>query len=1523
MTPTPPPQSATTLLQEKSALISQTNQGPGLKEVGAKLLRDALSQQYPELAIDPDRTLIVTPQWQASGDSLISLEPLAETLTVALIRQSKSSTVANFIEGEHFLTLTPLSQSPVQLAVSIEDIANLLNTFAPVLYIEFQQQQLDYWNEPVNQKPRWHELSDTLRKALNLQQVKGWTADQCEVARAVSAHPDKAERAQANTTIPGIQACLIDIDYNAPDNSRHLLLGGAIVLKATHTSRDMLLLYTIEGGYEAFESMQTLSDSLPARIGMDNTGQSLQWRLFEPDGSIFDYMAWALIAGQVEAIAALKSAPDSPYVLLAPGTRGVGHFSDEEKRHLDQLQAAIPDWLANASAADLQAYGHYLSNQGRLRNVSGLNDIKLIADYAQEQMRNAIVTDRLALHGNDAADLPLDELQITITNSFTVGAFTLPNPLDVQVETLGEFALQNTAPYQAELTFKDNQPCPDWLTVAYLVDMAQQVNVGKRYPAMLKTRLIDDPGEAARQQQHYVNLLPDLLRLKALECKLQNECGVDETGYRYVCELIETAQGRPPKDLLDVVVRPLSFVPRHRLLSTGDTVANMFIIGPRRPHSGPSLLYRPALEQPLLQFTSLQNMIYALHQPGELRDSVLAWLPTPTLGFEYSQYVFPVGLPSPWLATETGIEQLLNLDLSGPISLGTEEITGDLLPTLFASNANTLVEQADRLSLSNGERRWALLRDSGWAIFNVASTFLTGPVGTAAWVWQSIGQLQQGLEARERGDSLVEWTSLGDVLMTLGMLLIHRASLRRTTEGIGYSRNKRKNAPAQPPASRPLPAPTVITLDATVLSGELPAGHDSELEAGASIPRRTPSALGVYLNTLKVRAPDMSDVDLVILNVTPPHLYQLQGKQYARAGQRWFQVRVNDDEQVVIFNSKAPARGGPLLTHDRQGNWYVDTRLRLRGGGLKSRLKSIQLEKGQRRDALQAKLQAFKSREGAILAEIRTLQEKLMRASGDQFDSEAKALGDRLEVLIDNHREALEQLHEWRELGGTFGYAYDLLRLTTLLEKHLALWFSLKSNDYSRTIAPFTGEGSLNPALPVGSNRVAVKKAIELSHGIIQRLALAHNALDGLKVLGRAALESSQAIRKLLPRHSALDYKANEIGLAYELCVKEQPGAPMPQARDAVANIVIEAAEASQKLADIDKAPPLEQTAEQRIAALTPLLDAFADTLQRIDDLPAQFPGRTHPEALLDLQTLIKEFQALAQARLYALLPEDELLFEAEPNAPVAGPSHQPGKVTKTRPRDALPASESVPEAATFKKLVPKSETPSKPVRADIDVISDGLNLNLDLDGFIARTREDAQRANRIPADMQHLFDSQALKYEEEAAAVEIASANIRAATGVPPPVATLSRELRDAAARLRSTGISVRAAMLKQRKPRLAYFQWLHENGQIGLVRNPQGRIKTKSRGDYFQEYRILDTTRNDQPLWVAHFHYDTLNSPVAHPTAAHLKIADGYLATLDPVLRQQLTSIEPVDYVFRRISDPAIRALFMALEPAAPPLA
>ncbi|WP_283189475.1 hypothetical protein [Pseudomonas sp. PMCC200344] len=1519
---TTPPSNATLLL-DRSNLVSLTSQGPTLNDVSSQVLREALKQLYPQLDIDPNQTLIVTPGWRMEDGTLSADSPYVETLTQALVYLSWSAGVANFIEGEHFLTHNPLTRSPVHLAVSVEDIAQLLNDHASLLSVEFQQRELAFWNEAVNGQPRWHGLCETLRNAFNVQQTKGWNADQCALARAVYDYPDKTERALKNTEIPGIKACLIDVDNSETTNTAHLMLGGAIALKATYKQREQIMLYTIEGGYEAFDSLEQLGASLPARIDMDLAGRTLKWHLVEPAGNIFDHMAWALIASQMDAINALIPSVSTAGTGTTPGLRTAvtpaGHFSSADKSRIEQLEAAIPDWLSNASASHLQDYSHGLSRLGKLRNASGLNDIPLIGAYAQTKMREAIVTDKAS---EGAAQLPLDDLQITVTNSFIVGGFTLPNPYDRHIESLGDFALQNTAPYLAELHFKNNDPVPQWLTVDYLIAMAAQVNIGRIYPQLLRNKLIDDSAQAALQKQRYINQLPDLLRLNALECMLQQEGGVDETGYRYICELMDVALGKPRQGNLDIVIRPLTFTPRHRLLFGGDTVTNMFIVGPRQKTDAPCLLYRPLLEQPILQFASQANLVYALHQPGELRDCVLAWLPTPALSFEYAQYVFPVGLPSPWLVTESGIDTLLTLDLVGPIDLGTEEITGDILSALFNSNASTMVEEADRQSLSNGERRWALLKDSAWAIFNVASTFLSGPVGTAVWVWQSISEIQQALDAHEQGDTLVEWSSLGDVLVTLAIVLTHRAYEQRHSTWTGYLRKKpaRKRLPL--PAPRPLPEPVPATISMDPLVFELSARHASSLEIGVSVPRRSGPTLDAFLDTLKVSAPGLNSTELNTLNEKPPHLYQLNNMHYAQVGERWFQVSIDDDEEVQLFNPKEPMRPGPLLTHDQHGKWSVDTRLRLRGGGPKSRLKALKQAKENRKHELNTQLETFKGQEKTHQEALDRLQNAMLKATDKNLETTSRLYTDKLDERIKSYGEALEQLREWRSLGGETGYAYDLLRLTTEQEKFLSLWFTVKKNQYAQFTQKLVAQAPYNSAEPVRGNLTDIQQATALGNALIERLELSKATLTGLKVLGRAGLTETQSIARLLPKLTRLDFKANEIGMAYELCIQETSDETMSQARAATASIVVDAADASHEVAEMMKQPSVAEPPEERIKKLSRLADIYADTHQRIQDLPTLYPGMVRQSPLDHLQALISEFQALTLTQLDDLLPEAEESFLQKPPQPVvAGPSQPKVKVTKTRPRVVENETPQTPKQAkeeeAFQRLAPKSAPPARPALDDIDTIAAALGLNLDVSDFIRRTNRDAERANRIPADVQDLFDQQALKLEESATNLDRAMSNIRSAGKQPPPISGQSQEMREAAIRLRKEGIRTRTKMLKKRKPRQAYFQWLNENQQIKIVRNEQGRIRTKGRKDYFQEYRILDITDNDQELWVAHFHYETVGSNATQPTAAHLKVSEKYLATLETELRQQLATLQPIDYVLRRITSASTQSLFLILEP------
>lgn len=1492
-------------LLDKSRLVNLTSHGPTLGDVAAQMLSEALRGRYPERVLDPDECMIGTPQWRNEDDQIVAAGTRYESLTHAFVRLNLNGASANFIAAEHFLTTEPEAATPIHLAVDIEEIGRLLNDYTPLLFVEYQERQLDFWNSDTRSEPRWQELADTLRTALDVNQVQGWSAEECALARLIFTAPDKQARLALQGEFSEVQAGLIDIDILQSAGETHLLLGGALIMRARHQGHELVLVYTIESGYESFGSMDALGAALPARISEQLDGRPMQWRLFEPDGNIFDHMAWALVASQLDAIVAVSdsASPSAPATLTAPVVPA------EEKARLDKLESAIPDWLHSASAKDLAAYSKYITGLGRLyrdpvfKNSKDL--IEPIDRFAQRLMREAVIRDK---HAEGAASLPLDDLEISITNSFTAGDLTLPNALDTYTRTLGEFALENSAPYQANLRFKHGETVPAWLTVDLLLQLSQHVDIGQVYPQLIKRRLLDDPQESARQATLYHRQLRLLLSLAALENKVRRQHGFDDTGYTYIRQLV--GELIPSSHKLSIC--PLTLIPQHRLVSVADTVTNMFIIGPSDPDSGPCILYRPLFDPPLMQFPSRQNLLYALHQPGELRDSVLAWLPDRHLSFEYAQYVFPVGLPSPWLITQQLSDPNLRLDGLGHVSFGNDDIKGDRLQALFESNARAIVELADRQSLSNADQRWLLLQECSWSLFNVASNFLTGALGTAVWVWQSIEDIQQALDAHEHGNQLGEWTSLGNVLLTLGIILTHHAVRQRrwASDTVDTPR------PLIEAPHKTTVAPLISSFDPTSLLNELPARHCSSLEVGGSVPRRNPNELGRYLDTLKVAAPDLNHEELITLNAEPPHLYQLGDKTYAQVRERWFEVRLDPDDQVTLCVPGDPTRSGPLLTHGLQGLWYIDTRLRLRGGGRKSRLQHLRHTNELRKQALESALLAFKEREKVLKAELAMALNVKLKATAQTTEAATRAYEQKLEAIITEYGAALEQLREWRTKGGTVGYVYDMVRMTTEMQKHIALWYVINVHAYMKATDPLAFGTPNDAPVPRQIYTDAIARSIELGQHLGEKLSLAHTALEHLKVLGKVGIVKAAQLEALLPSATALDFKANEIGMSHEPCMEDRDDPMMDQVREQVGSIIVSSASAAQELAMQVKASTTTAQPTAELEQMNHFIETFNDADQRLLELPDTYPTLIKRAPVMHLRTLIEEFRQVAQSRLDSLLLNIENLHIAEaPHTERAGPSRAMIKVYKTRPRDPLPAPAAKSPDEAVNKILPKAPSSTSPVRDDIETIDNGLKLIVDYPSFLKRTRKDALRPSRIPADMQEIHDQYALKLERSAADVELALNNLREAKKDLPPVADLSAELREAAQLIRREGVGLRATLYKLRKPTQANFKWMQEHAQLSLVRDSRGRIPTKQFGDFFQEYRILDKANNDQPLWVAHFHYKTLKTPADQPTTAHLKVADAYLDSLTADQHKALSAFEPVNGVLRKLSDAALRKLFLDL--------
>ncbi|WP_420652550.1 hypothetical protein, partial [Mesorhizobium japonicum] len=80
--------------------------------------------------------------------------------------------------------------------------------------------------------------------------------------------------------------------------------------------------------------------------------------------------------------------------------------------------------------------------------------------------------------------------------------------------------------------------------------------------------------------------------------------------------------------------------------------------------------------------------------------------------------------------------------MSGTLTLGTAVIATDYLAVLFKANVSAMVELANRQSVSNSESRWESFKHAGWMILSAALPFFGRTVGTAAWIWQVLDDLQ-------------------------------------------------------------------------------------------------------------------------------------------------------------------------------------------------------------------------------------------------------------------------------------------------------------------------------------------------------------------------------------------------------------------------------------------------------------------------------------------------------------------------------------------------------------------------------------------------------------------------------------------------------------------------------------------------------------------------------------------------------------------------------------------------------------
>ncbi|UII71518.1 hypothetical protein LVW35_28505 [Pseudomonas sp. HN11] len=1488
MTSTPPNH---TRPAPSAAVIAQMSAGPTFHEVASALLREHLQAHYPKLDIDPESTVVGTPSWEFVDDQIVAAAPHYQALSDVLVRQAVLAVPAIYLEGEHFLTRLPIVEPVVHLPVRIDEIAELINVLAPVMIRAYQDRQVGYWNQSNGSGPYWHQLSSTLRDLWNVDQVQGWTTTDCLMARQLYRAPDSEDRHQDSYAT---RAYLLDIDeVDSRGKVRHLNEHLVTVLIGKQDGREVILTHSLLQGFDKFSTLEQLGQALTMLVDTSVAHTNLQWRLVEPQGNYFDHLACALIAIQIEAIGALDfSDIQGDAVSRAPLAAPPGSEPAASDDDLQWFQQALPDWLSQATSSDINAFSRHLKDLAALHRVNEgktyLDAIAPIQTYALDQLRSEMLKEHA-----DATTLMLDKIELVVQSPVIWGTFTVPGQTDITTFNLAELALQNLIAVplgDKTLRFQGGNGLPDWLTVSYLEGLISRIDTGRRYPALINSTLLNDPQESARRQQLFTHHLRIQLPLLALQCKIRGQYGIDERGYRYVAALMQEQAVDRQVDGLRINLRPLAFVPQRRSDNSEDEVQNMYVIGPQDVSAGPCLLYRPLLDPPLIQYPSPTNLLYAVQQSSRLRESVLAWLPDDARE-DYTRYVFPGALPSPWAAAEFLVDPLKLWTLSGPMSVGVHALEGDIFALLYMANAQAMAELANRQSVSNAEARWETFKRAGWLIFNAALPFLGRTAGAAAWLWQIMDQLQQVVDASEHPEQQSLWEALSELLLNLGMA----AALH------GLSRDGPKARPEPPikraPGPRRPSKPKVqqTTRLATLSTDELPTTHLQPLHTLGAM-SRTPARLSAVLERFKVAKPATLGEPIKAPGAHL-HLYLDAGKYYAPVGSRWFEVKVDENDTVLIVDSTQPERTGPPLISNRQGNWFVDTRLRLRGGGPKSMLRKSKTLAEKRAEQLRKQLSDFENDKKKALSELQQAHQAMVAAPSTSAQASRQTYLQILETQRNDYETALQQLKELNVHAPIADYSQKALNYLKAQTELTRADIRDALTDFTPTLRTVLDQIDRQAEEPQERHIEDSRRMSALNRQMIQHLEYMQGRFVELRKLQRDGLRLINTIKSTLPAYDIDALKALQVALSRNLCLNEQTERTEPQAWSMLDSIVDTAGVAIQCLRDtLDEQS--ENRLDERFDTLSNLIEQFRLVDERLVDLKDQHSAHVLDEPLQRLRDQLSEFKRRAVINLALASAERETLRNRP--APPPTPPRPQKRFIRTRYSGQLigeprltsigldtglvdifsPITRKV--VATYHEKTPglwveRIKTP--PVsRAAVDVqtsVRRGQALLDELPAFLARAETMAAQPERNPIGIEYLYHQQAKHLEQAVSAIESALTQSNVTEDANLPASWVTKALTEAIANLYRKSNEQVIHLLKQHPPTVAAVEWLKHQNAITIKQTIiRRRLKSPAR-DYLDEYTLIDSNTH-KPLWYAHFHYSTSWTPAKTYLSGRLKTVE-----------------------------------------------
>ena len=1387
----------------------------------------------------------------------------------------------------------------------------------------FQTAVVDYWNQPTGTfRSRQHWLAtllgDTLLSSANTR--GGLSDEQIDAVRQILKCPVIEDRWRVFGAAERPRAYVAQLQVSHAQ-ATYAPLSPDLLIAHKVDGHEQMLQCKPSGAIEAFATWSAYGRIMGRMLGARYLIDSLTWKRYEPSGNCLHTQAMILLNNQLERVAALEPASRVKDCTVAMLERQLGDltdlsagFADEDEADavydatvLGRVFTALPQWLQQASEADRFVYrSHVIDLANVLRNAKGqtFNDgIDDLHTYASKVLREQMFKDQPLAPGYYSDDIELDFLVASGLPGTSGSVHTV-------TFTLTELALQNLAAIPSghmTIRHRHNQLIQDWwMTPTYVKSLIQRVNVGAKYPQLITRLLIGDADESARRETLFVDQLRVALPMLALEKLLKGEGGLSMWGYRCIAALMQVDVASRVLDGQSVSISPLALLSTPKAVP--DYARNMFVIGLTHDPDGRCVLYRPLFKAVLLEFASAQAMLAAIREKGDLRSSVLDWMS------ETSRTTM-----------EAGVLSLVNVRLKASETFYLRPLSSPFLHDLFMETALTLIELADRQSVSNTESRWAILKEGGWLLFNTVVPLLRGPVAVFSWVLLTVSALKHDIEALGSDSEDTRAPAIIDLLFNIGMVLLHVTqpvpSSDEPLHEVANVAPRLIGPPVRPPEVAFEPDSVKVEQGVTYFSSVAVGNQHSALDfSWFNNPR-------IYLNETHLtwldrnQGVDPGERDPVAQGQYKG-LYIIDNTWHAMIRGHSYQVSL-EDEGVVLVSPKDPTQTGPWIRPDSAGNWDFDTGMRLRGGGPKTRreLAAQMALRNRRINELNNKYFAFHDREQEIHTQLSDARTKAIETQEGDLSKQLTYLEKTLRVkslrsLAEKSRaefavehanfkerhalmsEVKDHIREGNFNEAFFDFATDIVYAQHLYIVHLVALYPefsgppeeiLARNERDR-YASFRRELFKAHQQHLNDFREQVRLLEVLRESPRVGYAMAEKRVSAMALIERPDGTRQQA--------TELDFMSMHLGILTDVVPVIAFGEDWQALREIVWPLTF-SLQTHAQLADTSLF-----THSERVEIMTDLQERYARAQDALAILHLEVGYRFNRVEYNRLTEMIEGFSLKIEQQLAEEARRQTEWLPSQPN-----PSrrvHPASRIIKTRKHGVLigvarprasdqeplevevgdsllrePIDRPMSPGASLPRMTFRESSPNRweaiePIMAPVPARALGViraqcnELLSKVDPKINRVKVYANNS-KYPLELEEILERDAQKLDALISEIERGFAHEpvqqKPKPGTPQ---SLLKRLREGAHKLREQALWI----LKSLPPTEATVEFLLDKGDVHLLKDG-GRVKMFGpRNDFVQEYQVLN--KKNQVVWYAHLHYETLNAPDNPPTAAHFKLKD-----------------------------------------------